>query len=63
MTLRRLSGTCDDEVEPCHGIWDDDHPDGVIVVGDLLDPAPVPLGAGEVAIRLRRQVVRDAKIG
>jgi len=63
MTLRRLSGACSGDDDPCHGIWDDDHPDEVIVVGDLLDPSPVPLSPGEVAIRVRRQVVRDARVG
>jgi hypothetical protein len=32
-------------------------------VGELLDPSPVPLGEGEVAIRLPRLVIRDARIG
>jgi hypothetical protein len=34
----------------------------VIAVGTLLDPSPVPLGEGEVAIQLPRRVIGDAKL-
>lgn len=45
-------------------MWDEDEmPEDVIAVGKLLDPSPVPLGEGEAAIRLPRQVIRDARIG
>jgi hypothetical protein len=45
-------------------LWEEDQiPEDVIAVGTLLDPSPVPLGEGEVAIRLPRQVIVDAKIG
>ncbi|MGH3800178.1 MAG: hypothetical protein ACRDTD_08630 [Pseudonocardiaceae bacterium] len=61
MALRRLSGG-EDEISP--GMWDEDQtPEDVIAVGTLLDPSPVPLGEGEVAIRLPRRVIGDAKIG
>lgn len=64
MVLRRLSGGCEDEIEASPGLWDEDQvPEDVIAVGELLDPSPVPLGDGEVAIRLPRRVVVDAKIG
>jgi hypothetical protein len=63
MALRRLSGDCEDEVEASAGLWDEDRiPEDVIAVGELLDPSPVPLGEGEVAIGLPRQVIVDAKI-
>ncbi len=62
MALRRLSGNGEDETSP--GLWDEDQaPEDVIAVGTLLDPSPVPLGEGEVAIRLPRRVIGDAKIG
>lgn len=62
MALRRLSGDGEDETSP--GLWDEDQmSEDVIAVGTLLDPSPVPLGEGEVAIRLPRQVIGDAKIG
>jgi hypothetical protein len=64
MALRRLFGDREDEIETCPGLWEEDQmPEDVIAVGTLLDPSPVPLGEGEVAIRLPRQVIVDAKIG
>jgi hypothetical protein len=64
MALRRLSSECESADWSCPGIWDDDEmPEvDVIAVGRLLDPSPVPLGSGQVAIRLSRRVVRDAQI-
>ncbi len=63
MGLRRLSGQCED-IETCPGVWETDQRSAdVIVVGELLDSSPVPLGPGECAVRLPRQVVRDAKVG
>ncbi|MGH3800177.1 MAG: hypothetical protein ACRDTD_08625 [Pseudonocardiaceae bacterium] len=39
-------------------------PEGdIIAVGKLLDPSPVPLGQGKVAVRIPRRVVRNARIG
>jgi len=63
MALRQLSCSCLDRIS-CPGVWEDDdyHPEDVIAVGSLLDPSPVPLSLGEVAIRLPRRVVRDARI-
>jgi hypothetical protein len=62
MGLRRLSGQCED-IETCPGVWEaDQYPDDVIVVGELLEPSPVPLGPGEGAVRLSRHVVCDAKV-
>lgn len=48
----------------CHGVWVDDGPDveDVVIVGADLDPSPVPLGAGERAVRIRRQIVRSANL-
>jgi hypothetical protein len=64
MALRRLPGDREDEIEPSPGLWEEDRiPEDVIAVGELLDPSPVPLGEGEVAIRLPRRVIVDAKIG
>lgn len=67
MALRRLSGEdCFDEDGSCPGLWDDDElPDDadVIAVGVLPDPSPVPLGKGEVAMRIPRRVILDARIG
>lgn len=64
MALRRLSGDREDEIEAFPGLWEEEQiPEDVITVGELLDPSPVPLDAGEVAIRLPRQVIIDAKIG
>ncbi|MGH3872165.1 MAG: hypothetical protein ACRDSR_11750 [Pseudonocardiaceae bacterium] len=61
MTLRRLSGS-KDEASP--GLWGEDQIlEDVIAVGTPLDPSPVPLGEGEVAIRFPRRLIRDAGIG
>lgn len=64
MALRRMSGDCKDELGTCPGLWEEDQMlEDVIAVGRLLEPSPVPLGEGEVAVRLPRRVIRDAKIG
>ncbi|MGH3793536.1 MAG: hypothetical protein ACRDRT_00660 [Pseudonocardiaceae bacterium] len=62
MTLRRLSvdETCKDGYT-CPGVWADEGEE-VIIVGEVLDPSPVPLAPGERAVRLRRQVIRDAHL-
>lgn len=63
MVLRRLSVECKDGDGNPSSMWiDEDIPDDVIVVDRLLDPSPVPLGLGEAAILLSRQLVRDAEI-
>jgi len=60
MTLRRLATECKD-ADICPGVWDDDQrPTDVIVVGDVLDPSPVPLGDGEMAVRLRWRTLHEA---
>lgn len=63
MAIRQLSGLCEDRIS-CPGVWEEDeYLEDVIMVGTLLDPSPVPVGPGKVAIRLHRRVVGDAKIG
>ncbi len=48
----------------CYGVWVDDDPDidHVVIVGKDLDPSPVPLGTGERAIHIRRQIVKSANL-
>ncbi|MDP8929532.1 MAG: hypothetical protein M3O70_13415 [Actinomycetota bacterium] len=65
MALRRLTRDerCKDGFT-CPGVWEEEQrPEGVVVVGELLEPSPVPLGPGERAVRLPRQVLRDADLG
>lgn len=63
MAIRQLSGDCFEDDGSCPGVWDDDGcPEDVVAVGKLLDPSPVPLGEGEVAIRIPRRVITDARI-
>lgn len=63
MTLRRLSSDCESADWSCPGVWEEgEYLDDVIVVGTRIDPSPVPLGPGQVAIRLPRRVVRNAQI-
>jgi hypothetical protein len=62
--LRRISvdDFCKDMTD-CPSVWvDDDNPDELLIVGYEADPGVVPLAKGEVAIRIRRQVVVDARI-
>lgn len=60
MTMRLLAGECRDK-HTCPGVWEDDEdPGGVIVVGRVVDPSPVPLGAGEMAVSLRRETIASA---
>jgi hypothetical protein len=64
MTLRRLSvNLTDGEGDPPSVGADDETSDDVILVDRMLDPSPVPVGPGKVAIRLSRRVIRDAGIG
>lgn len=64
MMLRRLS--VDDQCKgkyTCPSVWQDDtDPDYLVVVGDSVPSGTVPMADGEVAIRVRRQVVADAEI-
>lgn len=63
MAIRQLSRDCFEDDGSCPGVWDDDeYPEDVMAVGKLLDPSPVPLGEGEVAIRIPRRVIVDARI-
>lgn len=65
MGLRRVATDelCKDGYT-CHGVWVDDDPaiEDVVIVGAELDPSPVPLGTGERAIRIRRQIVQRANL-
>mgnify|MGYP000243863705 CR=1 FL=1 len=62
MAVRRLAGVCEDK-KTCPGVWTDDgYPEDVIVVSEQLEPSPVPLGAGEAAVRVRRQIVHEARL-
>ncbi len=65
MALRRLTRDemCKDGFT-CPGVWEEEQrPEGLVVVGELLEPSPVPLGPGERAVRLPRQVLRDVDLG
>jgi hypothetical protein len=63
MSLRQLSTeACKDGVT-CPGVWvDETDPEHIVVVGRLLHHEAVPVGPGEVAVRLRRQTVIDAEL-
>lgn len=63
MAIRQLATECNGK-DGCPGVWaEDGDPDDVIVVGQVVDPCPLPLGAGEVAVRLRRRTIADAVAG
>jgi len=63
MALRQLANECEDG-KTCPGVWrDDDNPHDVVVVGRVLESAPVPVGRGEKAVLLRWQTVCDAVQG
>jgi hypothetical protein len=62
MALKRISvdEACKDGFT-CPSVWaDDNDPEHVLVVGEIIESSPVPLGPGETAFRIRRQVLRDA---
>lgn len=64
MALQRISvdDGCKDGYT-CPSVWADDaDPKYAVVVGEVIDPSPVPLGPGEVAFRVPRQVIRDAEV-
>ncbi|MGB6164693.1 MAG: hypothetical protein WCF33_03435 [Pseudonocardiaceae bacterium] len=65
MVLRRVATDelCKDGYT-CHGVWvdDDSGTADVVIVGEDLDPSPVPLGTGERAVRIRRQIVQSANL-
>lgn len=62
--LHRLSvdEQCED-VSTCQSVWGDDQVlDDLVIVGRPVAPGTVPMGKGEVAVRIRRRIVADAKI-
>ena len=59
MGLRILAGGACGPDLTCPGIWEHTEPGDVIVVGQLLDPSPVPLGSDEVAVRLPRRIIDE----
>ncbi|MEO6087451.1 MAG: hypothetical protein ABIQ18_30505 [Umezawaea sp.] len=64
MSLRQLSTEACKDGLTCPGVWvDDEVPEDVIVVGKVMPSGVVPLGQGEVAVRLRRQTIVAAGLG
>jgi hypothetical protein len=64
MAVRRISGDreCKDGWT-CPGVWEERPAAAdLVVVGQLLEPSPVPLGPGEVAVRIPRAVLRDTDL-
>jgi hypothetical protein len=65
MTMRRLSvdERCKDKWS-CPSVHADAEadPDHLVIVGVAVPVGTVPLGEGEIAIRVPRQVIADAKI-
>jgi hypothetical protein len=48
----------------CPSVWqDDDNPDELVIVGHPVALGLVPMAEGEIAVRVRRQVIADAEIG
>lgn len=62
--MRRLS--VDDECKDgfsCPSVHADDvDPTHLVIVGEPVPAGTVPLGPGEIAIRVKRQVIADAEI-
>jgi hypothetical protein len=51
------------DARSCQSVWqDDDRLEDLLIIGHLAEPGSVPLAAGEVAIRVRRQVIVDAQV-
>ncbi len=63
--MRRLSVDAECKgTYTCPSVWEDDtDPDYLVVVGNPVQAGTVPMAEGEIAIRVKRQVVADAKIG
>jgi hypothetical protein len=64
VALERVSvdADCKDGLT-CPSVWaDESDPETAVVVGVLEQVHGVPLGPGEVAVRVRRQVLRDAEV-
>lgn len=63
MSLRQLSTEVCKDGLTCPGVWVDDvDPSHVVVVGEIMPSGAIPLGPGEVAVRLRRQTIVDAEL-
>ena len=61
--LRRLSvdRDCNGDYD-CPSVWQDDgNPEELLIIGAPVEPGIVPTGPGEAAIRIRWQVVSDAR--
>lgn len=64
MALRRVSvdDACKDGYT-CPSVWaDENDPEYAFVVGVPDAASGVPVGPGEIAVRVRRQVLRDAEV-
>lgn len=64
MSVRRLSvdADCKDRFT-CPSVWqDDEDPECVVVVGHPAPAGTVPVCAGEIAVRVKRQVIVDAGV-
>jgi hypothetical protein len=61
--MDRLSvdDTCKDVT--CHSVYRDDDPEYLIIVGNPVADGTVPVGPGEGALRVKRQVIVDAQLG
>lgn len=63
--MRRLSvdAECKDGFT-CPSVHvDDADPTHLVIVGEPVPAGTVPLGPGEIAIRVKRQVIAEAEIG
>jgi hypothetical protein len=53
------------DTRTCQSVWEDDEHPGesadVVVVGIPAEPGTVPLAPGEIAIRVRRQIITDVR--
>lgn len=62
--MRRLSvdASCKDGFSCPSVHTDDTDPAHLVIVGEPVPAGTVPLGPGEVAIRVKRQVIADAEV-
>lgn len=64
MSYRRLSVEECTDGHTCPSVWlDDADPDQVVIVGKITPPGTVPVGPGEAAVRMHRQVILNAELG